>query len=663
MIPTRSLTCCIVLMAVPVLGAEPEPLRFAFDVQDIVVEFGADRPLFELHSAFAKGDPDDKALGPGDFQQVDRSEQNGQLVLRWTRPPSPWASRLRVTATLSRHGEQVLAHLQIENPGPWPVRRVRFPILTVRPTYPYDTLLLSHPMGDAMYYPNRVIGARMGGEAIYRYPATLAMQYMVLYNAGRSYYLSAYSTGDETFEHSAKTIRGGLRLSCVWYPFLETGSWQSPPCGFAVLPGGWHKAADLYRSRMAKVFQPPPLPAWMRTSFHGWGQVSMKGGSQNPPFRFRDIPSLYKKVADLGLNTLHIFSWGKGGMDNDYPRRTPSPRLGTPGELRDALDAVRAMGGHVVLYTNGRLIEPGTGFYQKEGGQACLALSEKGRPYEETYTRRFYVACPSAKAYRDVLFDNFRRMVLDYHAGGAQIDQIACTPAAFCFATEAHGHATPATNWLAPTDALLKRIHEFYRRHDPDFFVWAEGTNERFGRYYEVHQSHGEEGTWTPGDSLPEQYHYTYPNHLVTGTADSIPQMCHTFGQGKPFDFHMLRRLRDPDWVWLLKRLVAVRKAEPAYFLRGRFLDTVGLEVSGRDVRFWRIDRTDAPGTLVNLWARGRGLKDRARATVKLPEPDWPVRAVYPEKLSITKDGTRLVLEWTGPVATLVAEPLPQTCR
>ena len=132
--------------------------------------------------------------------------------------------------------------------------------------------------------------------------------------------------------------------------------------------------------------------------------------------------------------------------------------------------------------------------------------------------------------------------------------------------------------------------------------------------------------------------------------------MCHTHGQGKPFDFN-LRRLSRPDWVRLLKRLVEVRKAEPAYFLQGRFRDTVGIEVSGRQVRGWRIDRRGAPGTLVNIWAKGRDVSAHAAASVKLPEPDWPVRAVYPEDLSIEKDGSWLTLEWTGPIATLVAEP------
>ena len=635
-------------------------LQFDFGVPGATIDYDDGRPLFELHTSLGRKGSNDRVLTPKDFGEV-ASVTTGQApTITYSHPPAPWPEGLSVTVHMARMGQEIETRLSIESPGGIEIRRVKFPIIDAVPTHHYDTLLMSHPMGDAMYYPKRVIGARMGGEAVYRYPATLSMQYMVLYNGGRSYYLSAYSTGDETFEHSAKSISGGLQLSCVWFPFLNEGKWESAACGFAVLPGGWHSAADLYRNRMGKVYKPPPLPEWMRESFHGWMQVSFKGARKDPPFRFADIPGLYAKVEGLGLNVLHIFSWGQGGFDNNYPLRYPSPNNGTAKELREAMDVVRSRGGHVVLYNNGRLIDPDTDFFAEHGGRS-IAMTEEWKPYVETYAgNTFYVACPTAPAFQDALLDNFRRIVQDYHGNAAQIDQIGVTPGVFCFNMQHHNHTTPANNWLTATDRMLERIHDFYREHDPDFFVWCEGTSERFGQFYEVHQSHGEEGWWTPGDSLPEQFRYTYPDYLLTGISDDIQMMCHTHGQGKPFDFN-LRRLNDPDWVRLLKELVQVRKDEPAYFLRGLFRDTVGIEVAGQQVRGWRIDRRDAPGTLVNIWAVGRDLKDKATASVNLVRADWPARAVYPDDLSIKKNGSWLELKWTGPIATIAAEPGEKT--
>lgn len=655
----RAAVAGFILVTISSALGEPAEIELSFGVPGATIRYDAERPLFELHTSYDRKSDRNRALTSSGFSRVIRTGSDDSFKLTFSDPPAGWPEGLRVTLDFRRLEKEVETRLVLESSGGARIERVRYPIVDVQPTYHFDTLLMSHPMGDAMHYPNRVIGARMGGEAVYRYPATLSMQYMVLYNGGRSYYLSAYSTGGETFEHSAGTHRNGLRLSCYWYPFLDEGRWRSPPCGISVLPGGWHSSADLYRGRMGRIFQPPPLPEWMRESFHGWMQVSFKGARMDPPFRFTDIPELYARVEELGLNVLHIFSWGQGGFDNDYPLRYPSPNNGTTEELRAAMDEVRARGGHVVLYTNGRLIDPDTPFFAELGGHKGIAMTEGWEPYVERYAgNTFYVACPTAPIFQDALFDNFRRMITEYHNNAAQIDQIGVTPACLCFNTGQHPHTTPANNWLDATDAMLKRIHDYYRANDPDFFVWCEGTNERFGRYYEVHQSHGEEGWWTPGDSLPEQFRYTYPDYLLTGISDDIQMMCHTHGQGKPFDFN-LRRLDDPEWVDLLKKLVAARKAEPAYFLRGLFRDTVGVDAAGEHVRCWRIDRRDAPGTLVNVWARGRDAQATASARVRLPPEarGWRVRAVYPADLTIHPDGQWLDLDWMGPIATIIAEP------
>lgn len=497
-------TLCLILLAVGEAKAETHaPILYDFGVNGAVIEYNDRKPLFELHTQWDRYDTSDRALLPWEFEEINVTETEGRKQLEFRRPPSGWPETLTVSVTLSRLKEEVEARLSIQTSGDLEIRRVKFPCVDVTPTYHYDTLLMAHPMGDAMYYPTRVIGGRLGGEAAYRYPAMLGMQYMVLYHAGRSYYVSAYSTGDETFEHSGRNIDGGMRLACVWFPFLKDGTWQSPACGVTVLPGGWHAAADLYRGRMSEIFKPSKGPEWMHESFHGWMQVSFKGAQSNPPFRFTDIPSLYDKVEDLGLNVLHIFSWGQGGFDNNYPLRFPSENNGTAEELRASMDQVKARGGHVVLYTNGRLIDPDTDWNAAHGGHRAYALDEKLEPYPERYAGNlFYVACPSVEVYRNALFDNFDRMLRLYGNNAAQIDQTSCTPANFCW-NPAHNHRTPATNWLEPTEAMLKRIHDYYRSKDPEFFVWGEGTNERFGQYYEVHEGHGEEGWWTAGIPSP----------------------------------------------------------------------------------------------------------------------------------------------------------------
>lgn len=155
---------------------------------------------------------------------------------------------------------------------------------------------------------------------------------------------------------------------------------------------------------------------------------------------------------------------------------------------------------------------------------------------------------------------------------------------------------------------------------------------------------------------MPEMLHYTYPTYLCTGSSYSLDGLCHTYGQGKPFDIHYGPRLSDPVYTRLLKDFVCLRKQEPDYFSRGVFKDTVGVTVAGHDVRYWRIDAVAGRGMLVNLWARGRTSNDKCDDAIRLPDGMTRMRTVYPSSLRAEKSGDWYNLMWTGPVATLVFE-------
>lgn len=649
--------------ALPVEEQDSRYVRFDFARVGESLAFNDQSLMFQLDTTWDGRGVGNQSLTARDFSRVRRHKRGSEIQFIYTSAPAAWGGPITVTVAFKRLSREIEAQLFLENRSNRAIECVRFPLIDVQPVADDDKLLLSHSMGDLLHDPVDVVTRRFGrpgggGELNYRYPAILAMQYMVLFNESRSLYLSAYSTGDESFSHNVYTLDDdGLRLSCNWYPFLKSGKWQTPLCGFTLLDGGWHTSADLYRSRMARHFQPPPLPDWMRESFHGWLQTSLKGGEEKTIWKYRDLPDFYSNtVAPLGLNVLHVFSWARGGMDNDYPLHYPSPYLGTEEELIAANDEIRRRGGRMVLYTNGRLVEPGTPFFDEMGGDKACAIDANGERYPEQYTRLFYVACPLSPIYQWAMFDNFERMTKQYRAHAAQIDQVNCTPANFCY-DASHGHPTPATNFLPGYDAMLSRIHRIYRAANPEFFVWVEGCHERFGRYFEVHQSHGEEGTWTAGESLPEQFIYTFPNLLTTGTCDSIEQLSHTYCEGKPFDFHIRRLMDTPGWPELFKKLVAARKSEPEYFLGGKFTDSVGLTVAPDTLRVFGIERRKHKGLLVNVWSKATDLDAAAQATLANPQPKWKYRAVYPADLRVTAgEGESLNLAWTGPVATVVFE-------
>lgn len=647
--------CALLILAPPGLCADRQPV--SFDLPGGTLTLAPASPLFEIYTTTDDRAPNTRRLTDADFRKLDESDNAGIRTLTFSRPPDEWGRDIGVTITYQLTDKEVLTSLAIDSDSYFPVRLVRYPVVDSPQVSRFDTMLLSSNAGDAMRDPLVMIANRLGGRFSWRYPGECAMQYMVFYNQARSYYVTAYSDGDEFFDQMVRSKGDILRMSLDWFPFLaDGGKWQTPQCSISVLPGDWHSAADLYREHMAPRFRAPDLPQWMKNDFHGWVQYGMKGG-EDTGNKFSQLPYIYKQyVQDIGLNTLHIFSWCVDGLDHHFPDRHASPYLGTPDELTAAIDRIRAMGGHVDLYTNGRSVDIDSDFY-RSGGDRALVRTEDGGLVFDGVPNYMPKACPYSKLYQDAMLDAFRLIVEKYHASGAQIDQVSCSPPIFCF-DQSHGHRSPSSNWNTGVDTMLRRIHDYAKGNDPDFFIWVEGTNERFGQFYEVNQSHSESHNWTAGESLPEQFRYTYPDFLCTGLCDTIDELVQTFGQGKAFDLRT-NRIFQPEIGTLIRELVRVRKDESDYFLRGRFMDDVGLDVYGDDIKCWRLDKRDGRGMLVNLWGRGRTAIDDCEAWLRVPEGLPRTRGVYPSNVRAkSKDGgIWLRITWTGPVATVVFEP------
>ena len=622
-----------------------EQIKFDYPEFRCGFEFDGKRPLFVL--TLWNGASTREAT-PDQFSQVEQSRdgETHTLVLR-----SPDIGMVRVE--LRRTGPEVIGSIEIEPSRGVTVREVRFPHVIWPSVESFDSLLMSTAWGDNIERPTKTIRERCGGEISYIYPSELAMQYMVLHNPGRAIYLSRYGLGDESFRLSAVSLSDrALALSVVHYPFVSCGKWRSSDCAFAALPGGWHGAADLYSLHMRGEFVPPDVPQWMREDFHGWVQVGMSFVDGGVKHRFSDLPELFRRVQETGLNTMHIFGWCGRGHDTEYPDYNVNPALGTQDELRSALNEIRSMGGRAILYTNGRLVDPQSTFHTS-GGSESLCLQEDGTPYTENYGTgvEFRIACPTCEDYHAKMASEVGRIAREFGAHAIQIDQISCNTGFLCFDSN-HPHSTPATNFLPGVSAMLRRIRETHRAVDPDFFTWCEGCHERFGQYYDVNQGHGEEFTWQIGESTPEQFSYNYPDYIVTGICDTIQRLCYTFAQGKPFDCH-LWTLDDPDLAALVKELVAVRRAHKDYFVHGTFRDCVGVDCSA-GTRVFRIDHPVRASALINVWIPGLAAGRGASAFVRPRGMRGDVTPIYPNDLTAEANGDWLEMSWTGPVASVV---------
>jgi hypothetical protein len=112
-----------------------------------------------------------------------------------------------------------------------------------------------------------------------------------------------------------------------------------------------------------------------------------------------------------------------------------------------ALNEIQSLGGRVVLYTNGRPVDPDSLLYDTEKGETCL--TQEGSEYMEKYgtSPAFRVACLSSASYRTYFISQVARFIREYGGHGIQIDQIGCNFSSFCFSWNQE-HTKPSSNFV-----------------------------------------------------------------------------------------------------------------------------------------------------------------------------------------------------------------------
>lgn len=626
----------------------------AIDYKDqrMSVRFPSNWSLFVL--GFRDGSGCEIDVCERDTQVTEECNTDKEQIITYS-----WASalygRALIRVFLEASGEEVLFRAEVTNDTGLQLVSFDFPRLPATGITAEHALYLATPWGSRNFDPITFLRDKHNGEVFRRYPADLAMQYTLIGDGRDLYYLSPYHTGDETFDVWCSVISNDtICLANKWYPFINKGCWSTPPIGIARLCGDWHRGADLYRSHMGSVFRPPKRNPWLQENFHGWMQVGLKFEGKPPAYRFADIPALYDRAAAVGISVIHVYGWAGWAFDTMYPDYDINPELGNAEELRNALDQVRARGGRVQLYTNGRLVDPDSRFFKTVGSES-IVIGEDGNPPTEQYGTSvvFYIACPSAAEYRSYFQGQLRRIVEEFHGHGVQIDQVSCNHSYLCYSTK-HGHTKPSNNWLPGIEKFLTELRAMYTEIDLEFWVWVEGMNERFGQYYDINQGQYSAPPWNIGDSFPEQFKYTYPDYLITHISNTVPQACHALAQCKPFDF-FVGTLEDERMFSLLRDLVQVRKREPSYFKHGEFRDTVGLAIDADAIEA-RLIRSADGGNLVTFWNHASPDQIQNVAEIYGEAIEGTPRVVYPSNLEVFSKNDKFLICWSGPIGCVAWE-------
>ncbi len=285
--------------------------------------------------------------------------------------------------------------------------------------------------------------------------------------------------------------------------------------------GDWRCGSEFYREWSEKTwFKPKRSPEWVRR-MTGWQRIIMKHQYGEIFFRYKDLPEIFKNGMKYGINTLLVFGWWKGCFDNHYPEYEVDPELGGEDELKNAIEQIHMLGGHVHLYTNGNLIDKCTDFY-KNHGKECYATDIDGNPYEEHYGffnegtllrqfgyKSFVTACSGGIGWKEHLLE-LGRMKLELGADAIFYDQLASN-FRMCFCKE-HLHGNRIDEDAAYKYKNMVAINELLSENKAfgsecvvdrltDLVDYTHGCN--FGNSYSP-------------DAFPDMFRHTFPEYIMS---------------------------------------------------------------------------------------------------------------------------------------------------
>lgn len=459
------------------------------------------------------------------------------------------------------------------------------------------------PEADVLYWPEaagrRIVNPRKAiagdgprvGSLRMTYPWPASMQWFSLNSGQEGLYIGGH---DKTLMTTALNVmehgQSGLSASVVKYPFVKTGeTWTSEPTVIRIYRGNWHEAARVYRA-WAKTWMPDPSPPeWIRRA-PGWAHPALgrKGQSGHITGTYSDYPAMLKDARALGLNALIVFGWVKQGFDNRYPEYEPDEAMGGAGEMRKAITAVERAGGKMILYTQGQLIDPATGFYESKG-RHITAKTIWGYDYREQYAffgsgtflelmrnKYFGVACPSAPGWLAQLQSQFE-LVKGHGAHGIIFDQMGGRPPYICF-DPSHKHERPSLANGPGKVANMRRLREAIKASDPEFAFVIELVTDCYTPWVDIMHAWGP-GFFPAPDSYGALFRYTFPEAVITnrtgGPYGRKAQYGHAFTLGLRFDA-ATRDGQDPAVGPYLARLCELRNRHAELLMEGRFVDDEG---------------------------------------------------------------------------------------
>ena len=439
---------------------------------------------------------------------------------------------IRAQATRRETPEAIRLRLRLENAAEgWRIAGFRTVPFRTRSVTPDMDVYRPIGLGRRTAFTNELETLTYPGN-------TMTMPFLVIGNRERSVYFGCHDPAAHAvgFALSRDAATGESAFRAVFSLSLHPG--QSQDCGETVLrefARDWHAAARFYRAwydgckTMAR-----PDPAWPR-EMSGWLLVIMRQQNGQSFWNYDDIGKGICDYADrLGLDTIGLFGWTKGGHDHLYPDYDPSEEMGGAEGLRRGIAAAKARGKRVIIYANGQLQQVGaTEFWKTDGERLALEnrdgtfVTHHYHKYRDIPKYDFRLGCLHGKAWYDrMLF--LAEQANGFGADGILYDQFGIGSPFLCWG-RGHGHATPAYSYEAERVGFIRGIRDAVRAKNPEFTVSTEGVHDSIFQTIDFFHGYAR-GVFGSGPermalrfrgkddgTFPELVRYTFPELVMTG--------------------------------------------------------------------------------------------------------------------------------------------------
>ena len=258
--------------------------------------------------------------------------------------------------------------------------------------------------------------------------------------------------------------------------------------------GDWHAGVDLYKKWRAEWYKQPHLPDWIK-DVTSWQQLQINSPEQDYRVKYDELVKYGKECAENGVKAIQLVGWNKGGQDGGNPSLDTDPALGSPQQLRDAIEKIQAMGVKVILFDKFLWADMSTDWYKKELYK-YQTIDPYGIPYQSggySYFTPTQLAGISNHQmavmdlldpeYHSIATNEFKK-VLTLGAAGFLYDEVCVQPPnhAYSFA-EGHGYNPPGYIY-AGAEPLAKQLHAAADSVNKDFLFCGEGPQDWLTQYY-----------------------------------------------------------------------------------------------------------------------------------------------------------------------------------